>query len=122
MDPADRWIQAQSANHIKTSVVAAVDCLQDVGDQLARGRPFLIDILQDGGILYGTEGHALAEPKPLTADARREEAQANFDQWLSKARRRYRRTQFAVDEEFNEEAAFERHQSVEDLCHSLLLR
>ena len=117
----DRWIQAQIANHIKTPVVAVVHSLQDVNDQLARGRPFFIDVLRDGRILYEAEGYSLAEPKPLTAEARKEEAQANFDQWFELSRDALRVACLSLGEGILRDSAFMLHQATERAYHCLLL-
>jgi predicted nucleotidyltransferase len=81
----ERLIQAQIAHHIHTPVVPTVHSLADVNDQLARGRPFFIDIARDGKILYEAPGHPLAEPKPLTPEAAREEALQYFERGLPDA-------------------------------------
>jgi uncharacterized protein len=77
----ERLIQAQIARHIHTPVVPIIHSLADVNDQLARGRPFFIDIARDGKILYEARGHPLAEPKPLAP----EDANITVAFWLSNA-------------------------------------
>ena len=117
----DRWIQAQIANQIKTPVVAAVHSLHDVNDQLSRGRPFFIDIARDGKILYQAEGHPLAEPKLLTKEAAKDEAQSNFDQWFNSAIAFVESTSFLLQRGRPKEAVFNLHQATERLYHCLLL-
>ncbi|PZM10467.1 HEPN domain-containing protein [Rhizobium tubonense] len=117
----ERLIQAQIAHHIHTPVVPIVHSLADVNDQLARGRPFFIDIARDGKILYEAPGHPLAEPKPLTPEASRNEAQANFDQWFDGASRMLALASDAMDRAFPNETAFLLHQTTERFYHCLLL-
>lgn len=117
----DRLIQAQIANHIKTPVVAVVHSLHEVNDELARGRPFFIDVARDGKMLYETEGFPLVEPKPLTAEAAQEEGRTYFEQWMPLATSRLDLAQTAMDRAYLRDAAFDLHQATERLYHCLLL-
>jgi predicted nucleotidyltransferase len=67
---------------LETPVNFIVHSLHEVNDQLARGRPFFIDIARDGISLYEVPGHPLASPRQLSSQEAREEAQRNFDQWF----------------------------------------
>ncbi|MEK1892647.1 MAG: hypothetical protein AAAB20_05060 [Rhizobium sp.] len=77
----EQLLKEQIGHRIETPVVPIVHTLADVNDQLARGRPFFVDIARDGIILYEQPGHPLAEPKPLTAEEERREANSHFEQW-----------------------------------------
>lgn len=117
----DRLIQAQIANHIKTPVVAVVHSLHELNDELARGRPFFIDVARDGKMLYEAEGYPLAEPKPLTPEAARDEAKANFEQWMTLSRDASELAELAIERLKLRDAAFLLHQATERAYHCLLL-
>ncbi|PZM14879.1 HEPN domain-containing protein [Rhizobium tubonense] len=117
----ERLIQAQIAHHIRTPVVPIVHSLADVNDQLARGRPFFSDIARDGNILYEAPGHPLAEPKPLTPEEARTEAQANFSKWFEDASYCMKQAETAVADGMFSHAAFNLHQATERSYHCFLL-
>lgn len=71
--------------HIKTPVKFIVHSLEDVNDQLAKGRPFFSDIAHDGIMLYEAPGHPLVIPRALSAQAIKVVAQANYNQWSKSA-------------------------------------
>lgn len=123
----DRFIQLEMAKGFYTaSVSLIVHSLQDVNDQLARGRPFFVDIVREGIVLYEATGHPLAEPGPLTEEDRKAEAWLNFEEWFSGAQRFLStgRHQMALDTEdprWRKTAAFSLHQATEELFHCTLL-
>ncbi len=122
----DRLVQAQIAGHIRTPVGLIVHSLHDVNDQLARGRPFFVDIVRDGKVLYEAPGYPLAEPKPLTPEAVRQEAADYFRVWQANAGRRFELARYSASrateiEEFRSDAAFELHQTTENFYHCVLL-
>jgi predicted nucleotidyltransferase len=71
----ERFLQEQIAHRIETPVIPIVHSLHDVNDQLSRGRPFFVDIARDGKVLYEVEDHPLVQPKPLTKEEAKAEAQ-----------------------------------------------
>lgn len=117
----ERLIQAQIAHHIHTPVVPIIHSLADVNDQLARGRPFFIDIARDGKILYGAPGHPLAEPKPLTREEARSEAQEYFERWYLQASRFSETAKDQITRDWLNMAAFNLHQACESYYHCVLL-
>jgi uncharacterized protein len=106
---------------IETPVNFIVHSLQDMNDQLARGKPFFVDLVRDGIILFEESGYPLATPKPLSLADMRQEAQAYFEQWFPNA------VEFELGAEFYSErsnlklAAFSLHQATERLYHCALL-
>ncbi len=122
-DKADQhFIQELTVTqHIKTPVNFIVHSLDDVNDQLARGRPFFSDIARDGILLYDAPGHPFAKPKALTSVEIGAEAKGYYDQWSVLAQRRLILVQDAIGHGFKNEAAFLLHQAVEALYHCLLL-
>lgn len=93
----------------------------DVNRQLARGRPFFVDIVRDGIALYEAEGHPFAQPERLSPEQAHQEAQANFDQWSSAGREFLATAEFARKEGFGKRAAFLMHQAAESFYHCALL-
>lgn len=117
----DRLIESQIAGHIKTPTNPIVHTLHDVNDQLARGRPFIIDIVRDGKILYEAPGHPLFESKPLDHDEARLEAQRYFEQWFEGAAYGSTHAENAARDGMWKQAAFDLHQATEKLYHCFLL-
>ncbi|WP_349321679.1 HEPN domain-containing protein [Asticcacaulis sp. MM231] len=122
-DKADQhFIQELTVTqHIKTPVNFIVHSLDDVNDQLARGRPFFSDIARDGILLYDAPGHLLAKPKPLTPTEIKVEAKAYYDQWIHKAGYNFQLANYSLADDELKHAAFLLHQTVEALYHCLLL-
>lgn len=128
-DTLDYWAKADdhllreySVTHRLTAPANfIVHSIADVNDQLARGRPFFVDIIRDGIALYELEGHELEPPKSLTAEAQRKEAQAYFDRWFESAGRYLETGISHTSRGWNNEAAFELHQAAERLYHCVLL-
>ena len=107
--------------HIKTPVNFIVHSMDDVNDQLSRGRPFFSDIARDGIALYEAEGHPFAKPKALAPEEIRAEAQAYFDQWFDKARYGLSLVAGMIADRQPKYAAFTLHQAVESFYHCVLL-
>jgi predicted nucleotidyltransferase/HEPN domain-containing protein len=111
----------QLSRKIETPVVPIVHDLNDVNDQLSRGRPFFVDVAKDGIILYEKPGHPLSKPKPLAAaDARREAAHYYHD-WSKSADAFQASASFLFERGDLKEAAFNLHQAAERLYHCTLL-
>ena len=118
----DHLTRAVTIDHmIGAPVNFIVHTLKDVNDQLQRGRPFFIDIVEQGIALYEAADHAFDQPRPLTPEAALKEAQANFDQWFSSAGEFYETAKFAQSKGWNNKAAFDFHQATERYYHCLLL-
>ncbi len=132
-DPLEYWAKAEDhlvreltiAKRISAPVAFIVHSLADVNDQLQHGRPFFIDIARDGIALYELEGHEFAESRDLPPPVAREEAQSHFTRWFAIAQRslstfKLQRAE-GDDEYWRNKAAFELHQTAEQLYHCLLL-
>jgi HEPN domain-containing protein len=98
-----------------------VHTLTDVNAQLERGRPFFVDIVDQGIALYEAEGFAFAQPRDLPADEARIEAQKHFQKWFKSATAFRSMARTALEEENFNEAAFVLHQATEHLYHCTLL-
>jgi len=107
--------------HLETPAKVIAHSLADVNDKLARGLPFFMDIARDGIVLFETPGHPLAEPKPLTAEAARAEAQRHFDQWFPDAAEFLAVAEFCRERDNFKLEAFNLHQATERLYHCALL-
>ena len=117
----ERLIQEQIAHRIKTPVLPVVHSLHDVNDQLARGRPFFVDIARDGRVLYEQPGHPLAQTRPLSKEEKHEEAQRHFDQWFKLSKEALQVASYSIENGIWRDGAFMLHQATERAYHCLLL-
>jgi len=128
-DVQDYWAKADEhlmreatiTKRISAPVNFIVHSLVDVNSQLQRGRPFFIDIYEQGIALYEADDHALEKPKPLTLEASLREAKNNFAEWYPSAVRRFELARNAMEKGYSNEAAFDLHQATERFYHTLLL-
>ena len=109
------------AKRISAPVHFIVHSLKDVNEQLQLGRPFFIDILRDGVVLYETDGQPFVDPSPLTPEAALIEAKKTFDSWYPSASRRFELARGAMAKGYGNEAAFDLHQATERFYHTVLL-
>jgi predicted nucleotidyltransferase/HEPN domain-containing protein len=122
-DSAERRLLAElsAGQKLRTPVNFIVHGLDDVNDQLSRGRYFFVDIARDGIPLLEMEGHPLVEPKPLEAATALDEAQEYFSEYYQNAERRFDVAHTTIEKGYLKEAAFDLHQVVERLYTGLLL-
>ncbi|HEY0596473.1 HEPN domain-containing protein, partial [Sphingopyxis sp.] len=127
-DPVDYWYKAEDrflrdygvTKKLSAPVGLIVHSLVDVNQQLSRGRPFFIDIVRDGIVLYELGTQAFDTPKPLSAEEAREEAQAYFDQWFAGANEFLDGAKYFISQGYNNRAAFLLHQATEHFYHTVL--
>lgn len=118
----DRLMREVTISHSLTAPVSfIVHSLKDVNAQLERGRPFFIDIVEQGIALYEAEGYEFAQPRNLPPEEARIEAQKHFDSWFESAARRAELAQTALSKGYLNEAAFDFHQATERFYHCTLL-
>lgn len=118
----DRLMREVTISHNLTAPVSfIVHSLKDVNAQLERGRPFFVDIVEQGIALYEAEGYEFAQPRNLPPEEARVEAQKNFDSWFESAARRAELAQTALAKGYLNEAAFDFHQATERFYHCTLL-
>ena len=98
-----------------------VHTLTDVNAQLERGRPFFVDIVEQGIALYEAEGFAFAAPRRLPAEEAKAEAQKHFDEWFPSAVVFLETAKFTISKGGLKEAAFILHQATERAYHCALL-
>lgn len=106
--------------HLATPVNFIVHSIMDLNDQLAHGRPFFVDIVCGGIMLYEAPGFPLVEPELLDPGATRAEARDAFDHWFPSATNRFELAKEAIRRSYGREAAFDLHQTVERLYHCTL--
>lgn len=107
---------------IRTPVSIIVHSLDDVNNQLDRGRYFFADILRDGIVLYDTPRAKLNRPATIKAVAALAEAEGFFAKWMASSASFARGAKFYMGEGADPNlAAFSLHQSAEHLYHCVLL-
>jgi uncharacterized protein len=109
------------AKTLTAPVSFIVHSLTEINGQLERGRPFFVDIVEQGLALYQAEGFEFAAPRRLPPDEARAEAQKYFDEWLPTATGFARNARYAVNDGDRKLAAFLYHQATERLYHCTLL-
>ncbi len=128
-EPGEFWAKADDqfvrevtiSKRISAPVSFIVHSLADVNNQLTQGRPFFIDAIDQGIALYEVEDFPFVTPRPLEPKAARAEAQKHFDKWFPGALRRFDMARGAIEKGYTNEAAFDLHQTTEQLYHCLLL-
>ena len=128
-NPVDYWIDTEEAllsdDRLLIPVNLIVHSLEDVNEQLERGRYFFADIVRQGIMLYDKPGHPLGAPKLPPPAVARAEAQAFFEQWFEAANTAYETYELlrtkGNSQRWRNKAAFELHQMVENLYHCVLL-
>jgi predicted nucleotidyltransferase/HEPN domain-containing protein len=116
-----RLIEEKLAGRLRTPVNFVVHSWQEVGDALAHGRFFFLDIARDGVVLQAVDDRPLPEPKPKTPQQALAMAQEYFEEWYPAAMRRYDFVRFGLEKGHFKETAFELHQTAESLYHCVLL-
>jgi predicted nucleotidyltransferase/HEPN domain-containing protein len=127
-DPVDYWYKAEDrflrdygvTKKLSAPVGLIVHSLTDVNQQLSRGRPFFIDIVRDGVVLYELGTQAFDTPKPLSPEEARAEAQVYFDKWFTSASQFLEMAKFGISQGYNNIAAFQLHQATEHFYHTVL--
>src|SRR5690606_31579338 len=95
------------AKSLTAPVSFIVHSLKDVNAQLERGRPFFVDIIEQGIALYEAEGFEFAQPRNLPPEVARVEAEKHFESWFRSAARRAELAQTALLRGYLNEAAFD---------------
>ncbi|WP_395331881.1 HEPN domain-containing protein [Novosphingobium sp. BL-8H] len=98
-----------------------VHSLDDVNYQLSRGRPFFVDMMRDGIVLYELGATPFQTPKLLDPEEIRTEAQHHFDQWFKSASGFLKLAKTAIADGLTNHAAFMLHQATEHFYHTVLL-
>jgi HEPN domain-containing protein/predicted nucleotidyltransferase len=128
-DPVEYWSKADDrlmrdvtiTDTLSAPVNFIVHDLADVNDQLAQGRPFFVDIAQQGIALYEAEGFELGAPRILAPEQASIEARKHFDYWFPKVQSAVRGAARYVEDGERNDAVFTLHQAAERAYHCVLL-
>ncbi len=128
-DPLEFWEGAEkrlldalsAGQRLRTPVNFIVHDLDDVNEQLTRGRYFFTDIVRDGVALFEEGDGQLVEPAQLSAQQALAESQKYYDEGLESANKFLLAARFLVENDAPNHAAFLFHQAVEQLYTALLL-
>ncbi|QBX38440.1 HEPN domain-containing protein [Brevundimonas sp. S30B] len=120
------WYEAENRTmpvgpDIRTPVSLIVHSLDDVNEQLDRGRYFFADIVREGVLLYDTPGVRLHKPADLKARVALEEAERHYEKWMASAAGFQKVSAYCAADEEPNLAAFNLHQAAEHLYHAVLL-
>jgi len=118
----DRLMRDMTINGaLSAPVNFIVHSLKDVNKQLEQGRPFFIDIAEQGIALYEAEGFPFASPRKLPPAKAHAEAQKHFDRWFLSATEFATLANLAAREGMANKAAFLLHQAAEHFYHCTML-
>ncbi len=106
---------------LQTPANFVVHSLQEVNDALAHGRVFFMNILSDGIVLYESDDKPLKTPVPKTPEMALATAEEYFADYMADAAEFFDGSQDAIVRGHNNKAAFDLHQTVENLYQGLLL-
>ncbi|MBB3938901.1 putative nucleotidyltransferase/HEPN domain-containing protein [Novosphingobium fluoreni] len=116
-----RLIEEKLAGRLRTPVNFVVHSWQEVGDGLAHGRFFFLDIARDGIVLQEVDDRPLPEPKPKTPQQALAMAKEYFEEWFPSAAEFLDNYVFNLSKGRHNNAAFQLHQAAERLYHCVLL-
>jgi predicted nucleotidyltransferase/HEPN domain-containing protein len=128
-DEAEYWGRAKDhlnreydiAKRLSAPVGLVVHSMKDVNFQLSRGRPFFVDVVREGIVLYELAAEQFEAPKPLDTGLAHVEAENHFNKWFNSSAAYLRGAKFFISEGSRNEAAFLLHQSTEHFYHTILL-
>lgn len=118
---ADRFIQAQDAGRMKSLPSIIVHTRADVHSAVSQGRYFFTDIVKEGIVLYDADDVPFPKPRPRGPADSLALAEEYFNEWYSNAGGFHEAFEFALKREHLNNAAFQLHQTVEQLYHTALL-
>ncbi len=116
-----RLIEEKLAGRLRTPVNFVVHSWQEVGDGLAHGRFFFLDIARDGIVLQEVDDRPLPEPKPKTPQQALAMAKEYFEEWIASASDFSDSAKHLMEKGRSKRAAFMLHQTAESLYHCVLL-
>ncbi|AJA07013.1 hypothetical protein SKP52_00315 [Sphingopyxis fribergensis] len=106
---------------LHTPVNLIIHTMSEVNDGLAHGRYFFMDIAKDGIALYEFDNKELHKPKPKTPDQALDMAQEYLDSFFPAAMQSFEGAHFHIGKGYVKKAAFDLHQTTEQLYHCVLL-
>src|SRR3546814_755509 len=106
---------------LHTPVNFIVHTIQEVNDGLAHGRYFFMDVAKDGIALYEFDDKELHTPRPKTPQQALDMAREYFDSYFPAAMQSFEGAHFHIGKGYVKKAAFDLHQTTEQLYHCVLL-
>lgn len=116
-----RFVQELLAKQISAPVSAVIHTKQEVNNALAQGRYFFMDVADEGIAIYQEDDKPLRKPIPQTAESALRMAKEYFDDWYPNAAEFFASFEFSKGRGRRRNAAFQLHQAVEQLYHTILL-
>lgn len=120
-DLEDRFIKAKFAGRMKSLPSIIVHTRQEVHNKLTEDRYFFTEIVKDGILLYDADDKPFPSPRPKTPADKLALAQEYFDEWYPMAGEFYDDYESNLLKRRLNKSAFELHQCVEHLYHTVLL-
>ena len=102
-------------------VTFVVEPIKYLNQQLEKSQYFFSDIKKEGVLLYDSGEFTLAEPKDLNSEERRQIAKDDFDQWFPRAIGFIKATNYMLQDNYLNLAAFQLHQATESFYSAILL-
>ncbi len=102
-------------------VTFVVEPIKYLNQQLEKSQYFFSDIKKEGILLYDSGEFTLAEPKDLNSEERRQIAKDDFDQWFPRAIGFIKATNYMLQDNYLNLAAFQLHQATESFYSAILL-
>jgi len=106
---------------IKTPVSIIYHGISHVNSSISQGHYFFVDIKKEGILLYDSGKFKLAVSKELSPEAKKKNAQEDFQQWFESAKVFYYHYEVAFKRRTYKEAAFLLHQATERFYHSIII-
>jgi predicted nucleotidyltransferase/HEPN domain-containing protein len=116
-----RFIKEMLEKQISAPVSAVVHTKQEVNNALAQGRYFFMDVAEEGIAVYQEDDKPLRKPIPQTPESALIMAKEYFDDWYPNAAEFFDSFEFSKGRGRHRNAAFQLHQAVEQLYHTVLL-
>jgi predicted nucleotidyltransferase/HEPN domain-containing protein len=102
-------------------VTFVVEPIKYLNQQLEKSQYFFSDIKKEGILLYDSGEFTLAEPKDLNSEERKQIAKDDFDQWFPRAIGFIKATNYMLQDNYLNLAAFQLHQATESFYSAILL-
>ena len=102
-------------------VTFVVEPIKYLNQQLENSQYFFSDIKKEGILLYDSGEFTLAEPKDLNSEERKQIAKDDFDQWFPRAIGFIKATNYMLQDNYLNLAAFQLHQATESFYSAILL-
>lgn len=120
---AERRLMEELAEgrNLRTPVSLITHSIDDVNQQLEKGRYFFVDIVREGLVLLSAPGHPFAEAKPIAAEAALVEARKYFADASAKYGEIIRSADHALESGSTNWTAFLLQQAAEVLYQCLML-